>query len=235
MRTLIIPDIHHHIEEAERLIARFPSDQVLFLGDYFDNFNDSATIAAGTAEWLKASLQHANRIHLWGNHDLAYAFPKNPHLQCSGFTWEKCQRIQEILTQADWAQLKLAHLEPPNYLFTHAGVKRSLFEHPTYGLTFDRLNMLCLQALEDAQRSFPNAILDLSGVTWLRWWEMEILPDFHQIVGHTPDPKLRIHKGEATVNVCLDTYGSYIGLLTNDSLTCLDTQSGEEIPIFPFS
>ncbi|MFT4637385.1 MAG: hypothetical protein ACI8T1_000694 [Verrucomicrobiales bacterium] len=188
-------------------------------------------MAEAMAHWLKRSLQEPKRIHLWGNHDLAYAFPNNRHLRCSGFTEEKCAIIRNILTAEDWSRLRLLHHEAPNFIFTHAGIDPKIFEHPIAGLTVDRMKTRCDEALANAQAGLRDPVLDLSGVTWLRWWEMEHLEHFHQIVGHTPDPNIQVSKGETSFNVCLDTFGNYVGMLTDGHFTYLDTRNGREVQV----
>src|SRR5690606_22035145 len=80
MTTLVLPDVHNHFAEAEAQIARHPADRIVFLGDYFDSFDDTPAMAAATAEWLKDSLAKPDRLHLWGNHDLWHRFPRNPQI-----------------------------------------------------------------------------------------------------------------------------------------------------------
>ena len=45
MTTLVIPDLHHRVAAAEEWIARYPADRVVFLGDYFDDFDDTPKMA----------------------------------------------------------------------------------------------------------------------------------------------------------------------------------------------
>jgi len=123
---LVIPDLHNKIETAEKILkAREHSvDYTVLLGDYFDDFYDTPDIAANTAAWLKDSLQNPKRIHLIGNHDINYREPFSPVQKCAGFTEAKKNRINTILTPADWAKLKWFHYEPVgNWLFSHAGAQ----------------------------------------------------------------------------------------------------------------
>jgi len=231
MRTLIIPDLHNHIESADEWIARFPAERFVFLGDYFDNFGDSPADAHATALWLRDSLARPERIHLWGNHDLAYAFPLNPSLGCSGFTREKADAIREVLSPLHWQELRLLHFEAPNFLLVHAGLPRALFEHPVTGLTRERIESLCAEALDHARASIPDPILGPEGVVWVRWWNLDILPEFSQIVGHTPHHELKIKRGPANFNVCLDTMGRYLGIIEDGQFFYADTRSGEITPV----
>ena len=44
MKTLIIPDIHTRFDVAESFIDKERPDNVVFLGDYFDTFDDTLEI-----------------------------------------------------------------------------------------------------------------------------------------------------------------------------------------------
>ncbi|NIP98144.1 MAG: hypothetical protein GWO24_33865 [Akkermansiaceae bacterium] len=231
MRTLIIPDLHNHIDSADEWIARYPADRIVFLGDYFDSFDDTPETARATAIWLRDSLACPERIHLWGNHDLAYAFPRNPNLRCSGFTPEKESVIREILTHRHWQQLRLVHLEPPNFLMVHAGLHRPLFEHPVEGLTIERIASRGAEALGNARADIPDPVLDLGGAVWLRWWNLEVLPEFNQIVGHTPQNEIGIKRGHGAFNACLDTMGRYLGLIEDGQFSYVDVRHGEITPL----
>jgi hypothetical protein len=188
-------------------------------------------MAQATAQWLRDSLARPERIHLWGNHDLAYAFPQNPDLRCAGFTNEKAATIREILTAAHWQQLRLVHFEAPNFLIVHAGLPRSLFEHPLEGLSPTRIESRCAQALDHARASIPDPVLGVSGLVWLRWWHLEVLPEFNQIVGHTPHQDIQIKSGASAFNVCLDTMGRYVGLIDDGEFSYADVRTGEATPV----
>jgi len=99
----IVSDIHNKIEKAEELIEAMEKtkevEEIILLGDYFDNFGDNPTSARDTALWLKESLKHPKRIHLLGNHDLPYFYPWNHHLQCPGWTKEKQAEISKIISK----------------------------------------------------------------------------------------------------------------------------------------
>jgi len=92
MRTLIIPDIHHHTQNAEHWLRSQRYDRVVFLGDYFDDFNDTARDATNTARWLRERMDATTDIFLLGNHDAAYLFTGLPELGCAGFTQQKIPR-----------------------------------------------------------------------------------------------------------------------------------------------
>lgn len=72
MKTLIVGDLHHapNLDEVEQPIARERADTVVFLGDYFDQWDDSPADAERTAVWLKHSLAQPCRVHLPRHGDL---------------------------------------------------------------------------------------------------------------------------------------------------------------------
>ncbi len=128
MKTIIISDLHNRIDFVELALSSpilEPYDRVLFLGDYFDDFNDTIQDTRNVAKWLRKSLYEPNRIHLMGTHDMWYRFPSNHFLKASGNTINKAYAIDHILTDEDWNILKLFHYEQ-NFLMTHAGVHQYL-------------------------------------------------------------------------------------------------------------
>jgi hypothetical protein len=230
MTTLVIPDLHHRVAAAEEWIARYPADRVVFLGDYFDDFDDTPKMAEATAEWLKDSLAKPGRLHLWGNHDLWYRFPMNPQV-CwfgAGFTPEKSKIISSVLEAADWARLELVEFVD-GIALSHAGIGSSVFAPPIGALTKERVERLCAEAWLDAEAGLPNPVFDLSGIVWLRWWNLRPLEAFSQFVGHTPDRALRIDRGVATANACLDSFGRYLGWIEDGFMSVLDDHRGEPV------
>ncbi len=230
MTTLVIPDLHHRFAAAEDWIARYPADRVVFLVDYFDDFDYTPEIAESTAEWLKDSLAKPGRLHLWGNHDLWYRFPSNSQI-CwfgAGFTPEKLEVISRVLEPTDWAGLKLVEFID-GIALSHAGIGSSVFAPPVGALTRERVERLCAEAWLDAEAGLPNPVFDLSGIVWLRWWNLRPLEAFSQFVGHTPDRELRIDRGASTANVCLDTCGRYLGWIEDGVMSVIDDHRGETV------
>src|ERR1035437_3224866 len=109
-KIVAVGDIHHgpNLEQIDEAIEREKPDFTIFIGDYFDQFHDHYDHARRTALWLKASLAKANRIHLWGNHDLPYGFSE--YTYCPGYDPAKERAIRSVLDEHDWAKLKLWHL-----------------------------------------------------------------------------------------------------------------------------
>lgn len=221
MKIIIIPDIHNFIWDIEKFLASQKYDLVVFLGDYFDNFNETLEGTAHTARWLKKSLAHKNRKHLLGNHDAAYRFFTNRGLYCDGFSLEKSYIINKILSAEDWAKTNLIHFEG-NFIFSHAGVTQKTFEHPVLGINKDYIEKKCEEAIKIAEAGLVNEVWDWGkvqggwkgtgrGITWVRWWDLKVLNGWNQIVGHTPSRPASVrvnylpNKKEAkNFNVCLD-------------------------------
>ena len=84
VKIIIVPDIHNDYHTAKKIIKKENPDKIIFLGDYFDDFDDTIQDAENTAKWLKKSLKQENRIHLIGNHDLNY-MTDNTNLKCAGY------------------------------------------------------------------------------------------------------------------------------------------------------
>ncbi|MCB1077826.1 MAG: metallophosphoesterase [Verrucomicrobiae bacterium] len=230
MKYLVIPDVHNHTSEVERQIVRYPTDRVIFLGDYFDSFGDTPIMAAETAEWLKDSLQKPGRLHLFGNHDLWYRFPRNPQI-CwvgSGFTPAKSREISAILTAEDWEKLKLVEFVG-DIALCHAGINETVFSHPVSGVTRSRVEELCGEALADAAANIDHRVFSEEGIVWLRWWNFEPLSAFSQFVGHTPSRDLRIECRGGRCNVCLDTMGRYLGLIEDGRMAVIDDEAGRVV------
>jgi hypothetical protein len=119
MKLLVIPDVHNHYEGPEQLIARFPDHHVVFLGDYFDNYNDTPAIAAATAEWLRWSIQRPKRTHLMGNHDLPYRWR---YQDCPGYTELKAREVKRIMSADLWGQVQLTS----TFTGSHFGLKEEI-------------------------------------------------------------------------------------------------------------
>lgn len=131
MRYLIIPDIHHKCDEAEQIIRQHPGRTVVFLGDYFDDFEDTPSRAEETAKWLRYSLQQPNRIHLMGNHDASYRWPfLEP--RCPGWSTAKALAVAKVMSK-HWEDCRLHHVirreNRRPLLLSHAGFSlRSLHD-----------------------------------------------------------------------------------------------------------
>lgn len=219
MRTIILGDIHNKIHLADEIINKEKNaDQIVFIGDFFDDFDDTPEIAEKVAIWLKKSLQDPKRVHIWGNHDLPYAYPKNVQImKCPGNTPEKIAAVKEHISGLDWLKLVFS-VKVDNFLISHAGFHEKIFSHPIHGVTENYIQEQCNLALECAKSGIwcpffgigraRYGTSPIGGPLWLDWFsEFKPIPNINQIVGHTPlPPKTRaVHKfGENSENYCID-------------------------------
>jgi predicted MPP superfamily phosphohydrolase len=236
MTTIIISDLHNRVGWIEPALKKLKDlynyDEVVFLGDYFDNVDDTPFIAGGTASWLKTSLEHDDRIHLIGNHDMPYIpslFPANQSLWCPGYSLEKAKVVHKIIDH-NWDRLKPAYYTQ-GQLLSHAGFSEHLHIHPITGpRTPEMLVEMASEALEtlSAQSSPIFAVgsrmgsVHTGGITWCDWND-EFTPcsNIDQIVGHTPSPKVRREMSNSSINYCMDTFNQHIGLIQDGVVTFL--------------
>ena len=204
--TLIIPDIHHKWALAEKIISGVPHDEVLFLGDYFDDFGDNPEMVQDTCDWLNASVAKPNRIHLFGNHDVHYAFAYRS-FQCSGYDQWKYFIIHDSVSRETWDKLKWFHVLDNTWLTTHAGLHKFNLPDDIKALSNDRptflkaiAEYLDMEIVKGFQHGANNksfwvfnaghsrgGMQRVGGITWCDF-DREFYPikGLNQIVGHTP-------------------------------------------------
>ncbi len=228
MRTLIIPDLHHHTGHADHWLATQRHDRVVFLGDYFDDYGDNVNDARRTALWLRERMEKTGDVFLLGNHDIAYMFPRSPELFCPGFTAAKARGIGEILRPGHWQRFRLAHAEQ-GWLLSHAGFHPVWIKEPTV----ERILKRCDQAMQKARRRVFDPILGAGaerggpqcygGPLWMDFDSLIPIPDLHQIVGHTPGGEVRAKLAPKSRNYCLDVgNASVAAILLNGKLKVLE-------------
>lgn len=212
MKTIVIPDIHNDWETAEKIASFFSDRLIIFIGDYFDNFHDTPEQAAETAIWLKESLYKKNRIHLKGNHDECY----DPRYQlwCSGFTREKKQTINKILSIEDWERLEYFYAQG-DWWYSHAGVTEYWFASPYKGINAQIVSENIREALklrtinnskDDciwAADFYRGGCSNVGGILWCDWRSLTIIPGVKQVVGHTPIKNIEFREDSngAIINV----------------------------------
>lgn len=196
MNIIVIPDVHTKFEKAERIVQKYKKDyKFVFIGDYFDQFNDTPEDNECTAKWLKDNLDDPNRVYLFGNHDLPYipwaAFA------CSGFSLKKKEVINNVLTIEDWNKLKFFHFENRTY-FSHAGLTEHWFINPiTNTLTPESVQKVIEESLEKlkagdldnaiwASDKFRGGKAKKGGILWNDWRNADLIENVHQVFGHTP-------------------------------------------------
>jgi hypothetical protein len=207
MNIIAIGDIHNHWVEAEQVASLYDRTHlVIFTGDYFDDFGDTAQDAIQTAKWLKQSLDKPNRIHLMGNHDINYSYlnylkDDSGHIQniynCSGYNMTKDDAINRIMTNEDWDKIKLAHFANGIW-FTHAGIHPQWFEHPVKGMDNTVIQSKIDKATENYKNRTWNEIIGavgrcrggshkVGGILWCDdFQEGHVSKGLRQVYGHTP-------------------------------------------------
>ena len=236
-KIVVIPDIHEasNLDRVEAAIGREKPDLTVFLGDFFDQWDDTPRDAGRTAEWLAHSVEKPNRIHLFGNHDLPYAYPECRALKCPGWTTEKQEAVKIHLPEMAWASLKLAHWEG-DLLFTHAGWSRNctpvdseLFKDPKAFLD-DQISSAWAKIpdggfhwvfLAGRGRGGANPC---GGLTWCDLREFRTIPGVNQVFGHTPGNLGPIPNEYGVENWVCDTTDRRQGvrnylLVANNSIT----------------
>jgi Calcineurin-like phosphoesterase len=204
--TLIIPDIHHKWHHAEKIISSVGADEIIFLGDYFDDFNDAPEMVQETADWLVSSVNKPNRIHLFGNHDIHYAYTYR-NFKSSGYEQWKNFIIQDTVSQEVWNKLKYYHFLDNRWLLTHAGLHKANVPGSILKLKTNRkefiaelsghLDYSIIEGFKAAANNVPHWIFcaggsrggrqPVGGITWCDF-EREFSPieGINQIMGHTP-------------------------------------------------
>lgn len=207
MKYLIIPDVHNHSDRAEKIIQHVKADQIIFLGDYFDDFNDTAHDVTETAAWLRWSVNQENRIHLCGNHDIHYWFKDNRDTRCSGFEQYKSVAINNILGPEHWNKLKFFHVLD-DWILSHGGVHPYWIDANKFRNN-ESVEITQEELVKKLERDSKQCIKDLTkgghhwfiiagfsrsrapfagGLLWCDFnQEFEPIKGIHQIVGHTPD------------------------------------------------
>lgn len=211
-RTLVIPDIHTRIRLAESIIDYEPHDQIVFLGDYFDGYDDSLEITHQVAEWLYESMSKPNRIHLLGNHDLSYL---NPDYRCSGYSEGKRWAIKNTKLNLN----NLSHYYMiGNILLTHAGLSKEFYDECNYnsrmvGSFLDNMVRTNKTRLYNCSR-VRGGLDSFSGILWCDFEEFVPIDGVRQIFGHTNDKAVR----KIGDNYCIDTFGSSYAVIQNGEI-----------------
>lgn len=223
---LVIGDVHHKISRVEKALSGWKG-RVIFIGDYFDDFNDSPFESSLMAEWLKESLKDPLRIHLCGNHDLSYmALPYK--YSCSGFTISKYNIINQILTREDWNKISFFHDEN-DFWFSHAGIKRFWFSDPILGINAEIIKNKIKKATEDILLgpSEENKCIWASdfhrggrfkdgGLLWAHYSDVEFYEGITQIIGHTYCKKIEFLDDDGGKCINVDTNMNQVLEITED-------------------
>ena len=216
---------------AQRIIDEVSHDEVVCLGDYFDDFDDSKKSNKQTAEWLVDFLSKDNHIGLLGNHDISYLYGKKIDY-CTGFTSAKNWVINKILKREDWDKLRLYYKVDDIYL-THAGITESLFCHPMHGWKEDYFESKMKEARDELKIGRVNFLLQAGlcrggmnkygGVTWCHYPdEFEPIEGIRQIFGHSADYTPR---NAGRDNWCIDTGLGHVAIIEDGNISVVNSIS----------
>lgn len=223
LKTLVIPDLHLRHETAEKVIAALKPEQVIFLGDYFDDYGDTVALNEAAAEWLKHSVRQPHRYHLWGNHDLHYAF-RWRDIRGTGHTPAKSEAINKILA-GSWSKLDFFATWHPQkhrpWLISHSGLHADL---APFRLRHNWPSQLKWLEAEEAKANHdlrnvgstwitrPGyarggcSAQQYGGLVWGDWHNFDGPAGIHQMLGHTPlSAPETLDRGNRRL-VCLDTW-----------------------------
>ncbi len=235
MKTLVIPDIHNHFERVEvfldKLETKLKFDEIVFLGDYFDDFGDTPGDAIKTATWLKRSLQDPRRIHLVGNHDMPYLVQReSEHTYCPGWTKIKHDRVNEIMKRSDWDKIRPAYYSQ-DWLFSHAGFSGDIFTKPRVEAKPEDLIAQVEKAFEQVKTGMfvPEFAAGwrmgtpwYGGITWSHWGnEFRPIPGINQMVGHTIGSFPRADHLKPNKNYCIDCAGNVAVAIQDGELSII--------------
>jgi hypothetical protein len=224
-KLLIIGDVHNHWVHAQSIIDKYKdTHKIILIGDYFDNFGDTALDAKQTATWLKETIHTDNVIALMGNHDIHYSpystvkSRTNTHqlYSCSGYSPAKDDIISTVLTDEDWRRIKIYHYEN-GWLFSHGGFHPFWIEHPILGTKIEHIQSLMEKAQHELEDKTFSAILGTAGrcrggsaraggILWMDH-QQEAIPmrDIKQVYGHTPVRKgIDIYEDNGGINIDVD-------------------------------
>lgn len=237
--TLIISDIHHRWAKAEKIIALERPKKIIFVGDYFDDWNDTVEMTKNTALWLKESLKQKNRVHIFGNHDLSL-FYDTIFTQCSGFTYEKHKTVREIIDDQDIKKFKFYYWLDENTLVSHAGLTSYFIESLSLKHSRGIKNFLKYEnskawlALNNQRGHWffmagraRGGVYPKGGLTWCDFnREFEPIPSINQIFGHTEAEMPRYiesNKGlTKTWNYCIDTRSNHYVVWNGEKILVKD-------------
>lgn len=245
-RVLVIPDIHQKLDWALAIIEkeRGNYDYIVFLGDFFDSFDEPPKVAsvAATAFFIKEILEgkYGPNTIIFANHDCAYAeaahsfvnqrLPTHLVHPCPGYTNAKGRSISAVLSLDQWRQFQL-FVVANGYLITHAGL-RSAYWRPYRS---DEENLDALQKEYEEHLALvhlkPSHIFaNETGPLWSRPEGFKDELPLPQIFGHTfcgYGHALKIGRSSC-IDGCQSTY-ALIAPGGNVEIKAIDNKTNQEM------
>lgn len=199
--TLILPDLHHKVDLADKIIKKVGADKVICTGDIFDDFVEDPHVVRNSAEWFVRFVNNPNHILVCGNHDIMYAFPQGK-FECSGFAQWKQFMINDIVSRTDWDKMSFYHVLDDKWLLTHAGLHKHWVPKEIQDLHTDRsafLEAVASYLDEEIIKGFRGeswvfhagrargGSQRVGGIVWDDFNdEFHPITGLNQIFGHTP-------------------------------------------------
>lgn len=215
MRTIVIGDIHGGLKGLEQLLNRASistQDQLIFLGDYVDGWDDSALLIDYLIELDKTH----NCIFIKGNHDvwcqkwLSTVKPDyhwNIHGGASTMeSYSKYSQAKKLIHLNFFEKQKDYHIDKENNLFIHAGFSSMhgpAQEHYSTNYSWDRtlweLAVAMDSRIEKDSRQYPK--------------RLKLFKEIY--IGHTPTLNYNEVKPMNRINVWnMDTGAAFTGPLS---------------------
>lgn len=216
---IIIPDIHQRISKIEYLLDLEDiktAEEVIFLGDYFDSFDNKHQFE-DTVAFLNENTSNPRYTFLMGNHDLHY-LSDNTHYICSGYSRDNHKYIKKNLSKEFRSKIKLYDLQKiagKSVLFSHAGIHPSHFTVSTDATKHDSL-VSFFDSL-DININLDHPILHAGrdrggcqqhgGILWIDWTNLKLIEGLSQVVGHSQYviPQLQNIPNSTARNINIDT------------------------------
>lgn len=191
MKLLIVADVHHR-DLWTRTIAQESPDQVIFIGDYFDNQNIGFLMGANNfKEILKYRDDNPNTVLLTGNHCSHYLFRDRDEIY-SGYQHTHVSEIESLLRD----QTTMAY-QYEDYILSHAGISeiwcKARGVDPKSETLVGDINTLwkndkgAFKFMANMGRNFSNTGDDVTqSPIWIRPQSLiKCAVEYNQIVGHT--------------------------------------------------
>ncbi len=227
---LIIPDVHHKLQLVEKVRTNHLGTPAIFLGDYFDDFEDTVDDMKATCRWLKKVLENSDDEFLLGNHCFAYVSYELGLRWgfCTGWRADKQQVFHEYFSKDTLLDRGSWLTRCQGWLISHAGLSNDLYRSFRKRRTIDEI----VQWVADAEAALRAGVQHPAflagvdrggsqksgGILWCDWERFKPIPGIRQVVGHTPGAEVRFRKND----VCLDTHLRHYGLLEDGKLTILE-------------
>jgi hypothetical protein len=229
MKTLILSDIHTKIDKLAVVFSEVDYDEAVFLGDWFDEWDDTVDSNVKTYHCLANLMNQDNHHFLYGNHDIMYFYHGN-HTMCSGYAWEKWMALTDVFDMKKVEEKFKFYHKVDDWLLTHAGLTNHIAEQKIEGkITLEKAVKLLEDETPDAMKCLKTrqkhwfygagkargGSEDFGGILWCDAFdEFRVIPDVNQIFGHTivgvENPFL-----VAEGNICLDTNLNHYIILEN--------------------